>query len=138
MYYRWTEKARQLISSSECEMVGKWKRVRRADFVKQYPQHYAWLLEGYLEFKEETFSPAQMRNHHLWQLEGRTLSVFAQMQELIKGYKRMWPTDWNYYRSRTWQQMDAPTRLSYFLNKLRTEREANKKRDTCVPVVPDN
>lgn len=139
MYYRWNESAKNLDAfKKNFAEIGKWYRGTWWEIKEEIPDFYHLVRQGYIDEKPESSSPMQQRNRKFWELEGRTLAVFRQHHLLIEEYKILWPADWNYYHSLTWQMMSVPTKLNYFLNKLREEREANKKRVTGNPVAPDN
>lgn len=139
MYYRWNESAKNLDAfKKNFAEIGKWYRGTWRQIKEEIPEFYHLVRQGYIDEKPESSSPAQQRNRKFWELEGRTRSTFRQIHLLIEEYKRMWPTDWNYYRSLTWQQTPIVDQLNYFFQKLLKEREENKKRDTGNPAAPDN
>ena len=121
MYYRFKYKDKNRFS--------EWHRIRTAEF-HRIEALVNQLRAGTVEVKDEASSPAQRRNRKFWHLEGRTLAVVSSMNTLLKEYQVLWPADWNYYRSLTWQQMTPVNKLYYFLDKLRTERKDNTKDGT--------
>lgn len=139
MYYRWTSKAINCQDYKNlADDINKWYRESYSSFIKALPNYYDLQVNGYLEIKDESNSPKQWANRKLWELEGRTLACFRQVHLLVETYKVFWPQEWNYYQSYTWQQMNKMDQLNWFLDKLRKQRESNKRENVkqVKPQVP--